>query len=98
MIITTEIKRKDGTSLIGDKLVKVEYLLRENELTVNLKLYANEQSFNEGFSPITNVIGIPLRMYIELTEDEIELISEESVEYFVSRELEQKLGKGAVKL
>lgn len=98
MIITTEIKRKDGTSLIGDKLVKVEYLLRQSELTVNLKLYANDKAFKEGFSPITNVIGIPLRMYIELTEDEIELISEESVEYFVSRELEQLLGKGAVKL
>jgi len=98
MIITTEIQRKDGTSLIGDKLVKVEWLLRENELTVNLKIYANEQVFKEGFSPITNVIGFPLRMYIVLTEDEIELIGEDAVEYFVSRELEQKLGKGSVKL
>lgn len=98
MIITIEIRRKDGTSLIGDKLVKVEWLLRGNELIVNLKIYANEDAFKEGFSPITNVIGFPLRMYIELTEDEIELINEESVEYFVSRELEEKLGKGCVKL
>lgn len=96
MIITRGLDRKDGTTLIGDKYAECRWLINGNRLMINLMIWANKESKEKGFSFITNFVDFKLRYYIELTEEEMEILSDDAVEYFLTKEINKTYGKGTI--